>query len=309
MDYRLAHVSDLHLPLSGRMPPLRQLAGKRLLALLSWQRKRRHLHTARPLAALLSDLAAHAPDHLAITGDLTNLGLASEFLAARAWLERLGSSDRTSVIPGNHDRTAALPWLPGLGQWEPWMSGDADTPQSGGEAFPFLRRRGPLAILGLSSALPTPPFSAAGELGFRQIERAAVLLEQSGRDGLFRVVLIHHPPLPGREGGGRKALRDRAALAAMLGRSGAELVLHGHLHVSRLGTLPGPGGPILMLGVPAGSASRARPELAGWHLHRIARKGAEWRLTTLARGYDPVSDRFHTTGEWTATIGATGPPQ
>ena len=300
MDFSLAHLSDLHLPLPATLPPWRQLAGKRLLAFLSWQRKRRRIHTLRPLEALLADLATHAPDHVAITGDLTNLALPSEFIAARRWIDRLGPPGRISVVPGNHDRMVAMPWAPGLGQWAPWMAGDPPTADDA--MFPFLRRRGPLAIIGLSSAVPTPPGSAAGQLGTRQVEQAAALLDWTGREGLCRVVLIHHPPIMG-EGGRRKALRDRASFCAMLKRSGAELVLHGHHHVSRLLTLPGPAGPILLLGVPSASAGVARPELARWHLHRIARDGAGWRLTTQARGYDPGMDRFRQVGEWTARLG------
>lgn len=304
MSYSLAHLSDPHLPLSAGTPPLRQLAGKRLLGFLSWQRKRRHIHQARPLAALLADLEAQAPDHVAVTGDLTNLGLPSEFLAARHWLGRIGTPDRVSVVPGNHDQTVSVPWPAGLGHWSPWMQGDGEPPSAADDRspFPFLRRRGPLAILGLSSAVPTLPFSAAGRLGRRQIEAAAALLDQAGREGLCRVVLIHHPPVIG-EGGWRKALRDRAAFSAMLRGHGAELVLHGHHHVTRLAILPGPAGPIPVSEVPAASAIVARPELAGWHLHHIVREAPGWRLTTRSRRYDPASGRFHQSGERTTRLG------
>lgn len=307
MSYSLGHLSDPHLPLSAVTPPLRQLAGKRLLGFLSWQRKRRHIYQARPLAALLADLEAQAPDHVAVTGDLTNLGLPSEFLAARHWLGRIGTPDRISVVPGNHDQTVSVPWLSGLGQWGPWMQGDEESSSAadGRSPFPFLRRRGPLAVLGLSSAVPTLPFSAAGRLGQRQIEAAAALLDQTGREGLCRVVMIHHPPVIG-EGGRRKALRDRAAFSSMLRGHGAELVLHGHHHVTRLVTLPGPAGPIPVSEVPAASAVLAQPELAGWQLHRVVREGSGWRLTTRARRYDPVSGGFRQIREWTTRL---GPPQ
>lgn len=307
MSYSLGHLSDPHLPLSAVTPPLRQLAGKRLLGFLSWQRKRRHIYQARPLAALLADLEAQAPDHVAVTGDLTNLGLPSEFLAARHWLGRIGTPDRVSVVPGNHDQTVSVPWLSGLGQWGPWMQGDGESSSAadGRSPFPFLRRRGPLAVLGLSSAVPTLPFSAAGRLGQRQIEAAAALLDQTGREGLCRVVMIHHPPVIG-EGGRRKALRDRAAFSSMLRGHGAELVLHGHHHVTRLVTLPGPAGPIPVSEVPAASAVLAQPELAGWQLHRVVREGSGWRLTTRARRYDPVSGGFRQIREWTTRL---GPPQ
>ena len=81
MNFALAHLSDPHLPIpAGALRPLTQLAGKRSLAYLGWLRKRAG---AIPPEALLADIAAHGPDHVAVTGDLTNLALPVEFAAAR----------------------------------------------------------------------------------------------------------------------------------------------------------------------------------------------------------------------------------
>lgn len=254
-----------------------------------------------PLEALLADLAALAPDHLAVTGDLVNLAASVEMVAARRWLERLGQPEHVSVVPGNHDCTVSAPWADGIGQWEPWMRSDADTLPGASPAFPFLRRRGPLALIGLSSAVPTPLFFASGRVGAQQLSQAEAWLQQTAREGLFRVVLIHHPPVIG-EGGRRKALRDRSALADLLHRHGAELVLHGHHHVTRLAFLAGPARPIPVIGLPSASAGLGRPELARWHLHRVERDGQGWRLTTVARRYDPSSGQFRAAGDWTLRI-------
>jgi 3',5'-cyclic AMP phosphodiesterase CpdA len=301
MSFSLAHLSDLHLPPPPRETSLWRLSKKQVLAILSWHRKRHRIHTLRPLAALLGDLAAFAPDHLALTGDITNFAVPEEFRDAREWLDQRGPSSGLSVIPGNHDLTSAQPWRAGIGQWDAWSQGDQDTTQEGTDPFPFLKRRGPAAIIGLSSAVTTPVFSAAGQLGQAQRERLETLLGQARQEGLFRVVLIHHPPVMG-QGGPRKALRDRAALCAILQRVGAELVLHGHHHVTRLIGLPGPDGPIPVFGVPAALATIAQPEIAGWHFHRILRTDAGWRLTTIARRYDAGSGRFRQAAEWTMNL-------
>jgi 3',5'-cyclic AMP phosphodiesterase CpdA len=302
--FTLAHLSDPHLPIPLALPrPLRRLAGKRLLAYLSWRRKRHAVHSSHVLEELLSDLAAHAPDHMAITGDLTNLALPEEFIAARDWLARLGAPGRVTVVPGNHDATVPVPWPRGQGLWEPWMRGDEVRPD--GHRFPFLRRCGPVALLGLSSAVATPPFSAAGRLGRGQVARLRQALDDLGGQDLFRVVLVHHPPVAG-EGGRRKALRDRAALCDALREAGAELVLHGHHHVSRLVSLPGPLGPIPVIGLPPALSCIAAPEVARWHLHRITREAPAsggWSLSTEARAYDPATAAFRTAGRWTLRLG------
>lgn len=311
VTFSLAHLTDPHLPLPGGMPPLFHLRPKQELALLSWRRKRRLISTTVPLEALLADLEAQAPDHLAVTGDLVNLAAPAEMAAARRWLERLGEPARVSVVPGNHDCMVPAPWPDGIGQWEPWMRGDADPGPGAAPPFPFLRRRGPLALICLSSAVPTPLFLASGRVGPQQLLQAGAWLQQTAREGLFRVVLIHHPPVIG-EGGRRKALRDRSALAGLLHRHGAELVLHGHHHVSRLAFLAGPAGPIPVIGLPSASAGLARPEVARWHLYGVERDGAGWRLTTTARCYDPSSGQFRAAGSWTLRIdsaGSAGPGQ
>ena len=63
---------------------------KRGLGYLNWLRKRRAIHRPEVLAAIVADLKAQQPDHIAVTGDLVNLSLSNEFAPARAWLDALG---------------------------------------------------------------------------------------------------------------------------------------------------------------------------------------------------------------------------
>ena len=102
----LAHLSDPHLaPLPWPHP--RELLSKRGLGYLNWLRKRRSIHRADMLAALVADLKAHAPDHIAVTGDLVNLSLTNEFAPALAWLDGLGDPRDVTLVPGNHDPMCA----------------------------------------------------------------------------------------------------------------------------------------------------------------------------------------------------------
>ena len=126
-----------------------------------------------------------------------------------------------------------------------------------------LAEPGPLALIGLSSAIPTKPFVASGRLGPPQLAAAETLLRalatEPGRP--CRVVMIHHPPHPGGASPGRE-LKDAAAFTAMIGRVGADLILHGHNHIASLARIAGPGGrsvPIVGVpGSPAEDTSRER---------------------------------------------------
>ena len=132
----------------------------------------------------------------------------------------------------------------------PWMRGD-----DGGQTFPYLRSRDGVAIIGLCTGVPTLPFVASGRLGAEQLIRLKSLLRKT-RDEI-RVVLLHHPPVDG--GGGIRNLGDHRALADLLAHEGAELVLHGHSHAISRKSLPGPKGPIPVLGICSASSIGRNP--------------------------------------------------
>src|SRR4051812_18357233 len=225
----LAHVSDPHL---APLPKARvaEFAGKRAIGLVNWRRRRRLVHRTDVLAQIVRDLATRIPDHIAVTGDLVNLSLAGEYAPARRFLESLGLPTDVPVVPGNHDIYVRGAAREPASHWSPYMRGDdaaaAGAPSGGDAKFPFMRRRGPLALIGLSSAVPTPPFMATGRLGAHQLDKLGALLARGEDEERFRVVLLHHPPVRQRAQY-FKRLIDGRALRATLAQHGAELVLHG----------------------------------------------------------------------------------
>jgi 3',5'-cyclic AMP phosphodiesterase CpdA len=284
----LAHLSDPHLSsLSGVRPG--DLFNKRLLGYLSWLRKRRSIHCPNILEALLRDLAEVAPDHVAVTGDLTHLGLPDEFRQAALWLRRLGPPERVTVVPGNHDTYVAAPMQETFSPWAPYLAGDEESVTG---IYPSLRVRGPAALIGLSSARPSLPFLAVGSLGRRQLARFENMLEQAGRQGLLRIVLIHHPPVPGSTAW-RKRLTDARLFTEVLARQGAELILHGHTHVSMERELVAGRWNIPVFGVPSASDSGSNPQRsARYNLYRFQRRAGGWALLLTARAYSQLEKRF-----------------
>ena len=222
------------------------------------------------------------PDHIALTGDLVNVALPEEFRRAAAWLAAFDGPDRLTVIPGNHDVYVPIPWDQGLGLWGAYMAGDGQPPAAGFDVFPTLRRRDGVALIGLSTGVPKPPLLATGDLGPAQIARAEQLLAETGREGLCRIVLIHHPPLLDQSR--FKHLTDAAAFQAMIRRVGCEAILHGHNHRSEIARIAGPQGPVPVLGVTSASAAPgSKYGRARYHLIRIERDGEGW----TAQARDP----------------------
>ena len=280
MPFTLAHLSDPHLaPLPT--PRLGELMNKRLTGYLNWLRKRRFVHERAVLDRIVADLKAQSSDHIAVTGDIANLALPEEFARSRAWLESLGSPQNVSLVPGNHDAYVAGGLEQAARQWRPYMADDDGTMR-----FPYLRRRGTLALIGLSTAVPTAPFMATGRLGSAQLAALAQMLEALKREPLFRVVLIHHPPVS--QAARHKRLTDAEGLLRVIAAQGAELLLHGHDHRAMLNWLAGPDGArVPSVGVPSASATPGMSkDAAGYNLYRIDGKPGAWRCEMIARGID-----------------------
>jgi len=286
-QFTLCHLSDVHLT---PMPSLGAagIAFKQALGLVNWRLKRHKLHDRATLDKLMRDVTVMGPDHILVSGDLVNISHPSEMAAARTWLEGLGGAADVSVVPGNHDTLVARPPGDGFERWAAWMTGEPveglETPgleaaaRGAGRAaaFPFVRRRGPLALVGISSSVPTPPFHAQGWLGEQQLHRLETTLRALSREGLFRVVAVHHPPLPGQMQW-RCCLRDAERLQDVLRTAGAELVLHGHKHERMEAAVAVPGGTAPVLGISSASTrSGTARRLAAYRLiafHWASRKG------------------------------------
>ncbi len=268
--FTLAHISDPHLSAVPKLGFV-DLASKRLFGFYNWRRNRAHTFAPAVLAGLVADIHAAAPDHVAITGDLVNLGLESEFIAAAEWLRSVAPPADATLIPGNHDAympasTAAFSEI-----WGDYMRGDGHA--IGPVVFPFVRRRGPVALVGVSSAVATPPLMATGTIGERQIGELAHILEGLGREGLFRVVLVHHSPMAV---SWYRRLTDAGRFLAAIAKTGAELILHGHEHRTTVEHVPVPGGRAPVVGVAAASV---RP--------REGRPGGSYCLYRIETGRSP----------------------
>ncbi|HZP20350.1 MAG TPA: metallophosphoesterase [Bauldia sp.] len=292
--FRLAHISDPHL---GPLPEidLADLANKRIFGLVNWRRNRKYSHAPDVLQALCDDIRAQGADHVAVTGDLVNLGLPAEFVAARAWLECFGAGRDVTVVPGNHDA-----YIPGAlddaaDAWADFMSGDG---ADGEVAFPFVRRRGRVALIGMSSAIPTAPLMATGEIGGGQAAALASRLTSLKRSGHFRVILIHHPPESPPIAWSRRLI-DGDLFRRAVADAGAELILHGHNHRTRVNSIPGRDGPVPVIGAAAASLSPRQPIRAGgsYCLFEIDDAAEHFSCRMIERGVRQAGGRVETLSE------------
>lgn len=300
-SFIFAHLSDPHLT-SLRNIRVRDLLNKRALGYLSWRLHRRFEYRGEVLAALVRDLHCIRPEHIIITGDLTHLGLPCEFLEVKKWLHLLGPPSQVTVIPGNHDAYIATDWAHTFVHWLEYMVSDAGQDCVGKKLdtrtlFPSLRIRRETAFIGLSSVRPGKPFFALGSVGQIQLQKLGHILAQTGRQGLFRIVMIHHPPQPGIVTW-RRRLTDSRELRLLIAQQGVEMVLHGHAHRSSMAWLKTPAGHAPAIGVPSASAtSRKSGYSAQYNIYSLSQNAYGWEITIEVRGYAPKEGRFIVEGE------------
>ena len=290
--FRLAHISDIHLSPLPRVR-YRELASKRITGYINWLRNRKGAMHGTVLDKLVADMLAQAPNHIAVTGDLVNLALNLEIDIAADWLSKLGNPDDVSVVPGNHDA-----YVPGAldrscRKWEPWMRGDGIDNRGKRPQFPYMRVRDDVAMIGVSSARATAPFMASGDFRSAQAKRLAAALDEAGAHGLFRVVMIHHPPIHGATPT-HKRLYGIRRFQKIIRKHGAQLVIHGHTHLATKYEIDGPNGQVPVICVPSASQNYGghKPP-ARYNIFNIDRKpDGGWYCLWEQHGIEDVSERI-----------------
>ena len=290
--FLLAHVTDPHFRgFAGAGPA--DFMNKRALGTLNLLVNRTRKHKMELLEALREDMRAQAPDHLALTGDFANVSLPGEWRAALAWIDRCGLEPAAiSVIPGNHDAYVESVVVSRAFErlFAPYMTHDLAPRSDAGERadYPYVQIRDGVAFVGVSSSVATGDAGAWGRIGDEQLARLEAMLVAPELTGKTRVVLIHHPPVRQKHGEERN-LKDRAALAAVLARVGADLVLHGHDHQDERTELAGPNGkPIPVIGGGSASYTGGPERRSRYNLFEV--EGAH--ITWITRAHDEPSDTF-----------------
>jgi len=276
---RIAHLSDLHLlDLEGAVPG--RLFNKRFTGWVNLKLKRGHHHKPHPVRAAALEIKRLEIDHVAITGDLSNLALEREFDRVKDLLENdLGlSADRISIVPGNHD--AYTRGAVRAGRFAEWFAPfiTSDLPElAGSNGFPFVRLRGPIAIIGLSTAVARPPLVASGALGDAQLERLGRVLTHPEVLGRTVVILQHHPihNPTSRVKTLLEGLTDAAREIELLADLERGLVLHGHLHRRIHRSLMTPRGTVDAIGSTSASLLHEDVDrMAGFNVYTFDDAGA-----------------------------------
>jgi 3',5'-cyclic AMP phosphodiesterase CpdA len=292
---KIAHFSDLHLlDLTG--VPFTRFLNKRLTGWVNLRLKRGSIHRAAYVEAIARAIAAERFDHVVVTGDLTNLALESEFERVRSLLaDTLGMDPgQVTVVPGNHDlyTRGARDSRRFDAFMGPWLKSDlpALAADVSGARFPVVKLRGPVAFIGLSSAVPRLPLVAAGELGDAQLAALRDVLAHPEVKRRTPVIAVHHPPVHpwSRTKAHVEGLRDARHLVALLAMQSRGMVLHGHLHRRIQRDLSTSTGTVRQVGATSASLFHADADrMAGFNVYELGDSDGEPRLRVEAFVYHP----------------------
>ncbi len=274
---RIAHFSDLHL-LSFDGVGVGRFLNKRLTGFMMLRFHRKSVHKPHAVRAVADQVKAAGVDHVCITGDLTNLALEPEFELVRRFLEDdLGlRPDQVSVIPGNHDvYTSGSARKRRFEQYfGPYIA--SDLPQFGvehfGAKYPYVKLRGHVAIIGMSTAVPRMPMVAAGRFGSAQIDQLEHILEHAEVKARTKVILQHHPAhnLKNRVVAYMEGLHDSRHMVRTLQKLEHGMILHGHSHIRVRRTITTKMGTIDVVGATSASLlSSNRHRHAGFNLYEF----------------------------------------
>ncbi len=179
-----------------------------------------HFGTEDPAVAegLLADLCEIQPALLVNSGDLTQRGRASQFIAARAFLDRIPFPQLT--VPGNHDiplYDVTRRFLAPLARYRRYIAK---------ELCPMFQTE-QLAVMGVNTARSFTWKN--GRISLDQIEQIKSTFCAMPFP-LFKVLVTHHPFVPPPDDPSPALVGRGGQAIDALDACGADLLLAGHLH-------------------------------------------------------------------------------
>ena len=296
---RIAHLSDLHIsPVPPPKPWIEAVHLKQVLGYINWLRDR-SAHSRLTLGATMAAIAGVTPNAIALSGDIIELGMSSEFAAGATVLADLSSIAPLALTLGNHDLYTLAASRRALAYWERFLPGEATTAHDPRAAFPQVWSSGPLALITLCSGTPTWLFSAEGAIGGTQMQRLDAMLAALDRTAQVPVLHIHHPPDIARLSPLQR-LRDGDLLLDVMARHDCPLILHGHTHRGDIREVSRAGKKLVLAGTSSASAvATGGAAAAGFNLIDLSRRDGCVHIMLKAQRFDGGAYITFDKREWT----------
>ncbi len=239
---------------------------------------------AQVVAALVPLVASLSPNLVVVSGDLTQRAKPEQFREARRFLDALPKPQ--IVVPGNHDvplynvfQRFAQP----LHKYRRFITEDLE---------PF-HLDDEIAVAGINTARSLT--FKDGRLNEEQMQRLHDRFAPL-HDSLTKIVVTHHPfDLPEGHVDAKVVGRAEAAMRVFR-KSGAHILLSGHLHLSHVGSsekrYPLDGYSVMLIQAGTATSTRSRGETNSFNVIRIC--GSQVEVERWA--WQPQEARFQPSG-------------
>ena len=157
--------------------------------------------------------------------------------------------------------------------------------------FPYLKVRNEIALIGLSTAIPTLPFMCYGKIGKDQLIKLEDIFIYLSKKNYFKILILHHPihkigPF------NYKGLLDNDKLIKLLDDYNIELLLHGHLHKDSITYLKTKNSIIPCFGIPSSSNVNKKAKQFSYNKYEIYKMNDEWNFNVYRRIYKNDINEF-----------------
>ena len=330
---RIAWLSDLHVAADDKnvpfsVNPVRGWAAKLMWPMSSPLAKHFQL---RNVETILNRVQTIRPDHILVTGDLTNYAQSSQFDSVRSLFLGVQASitgqasqalaaTLWTILPGNHDvtdeETDHNSDCPNLGRFfRSFGSTYESVRPRGDDPFPVIKvltgRQGNISIrlIGLDSTVNAPVWkigvNARGRIRDKQMQRLNEIVGPNASGDLTLIALHHHPVviphlvsdledhfLSLEEKDGRNLIKLSA-------NTDVSAILHGHFHrFSSWSVLTPKGKHMSIIGSPAGTLNLPDTEEQFLELRESERETADG----LQHGLALFVHRRNAGGDWKETF-------
>jgi len=293
LKYTISHISDLHLPMN-EIPDYKELFNKRIIGLINWHLNRKNNHNENIIKDLISDLKKQTYDHLIVSGDLVNLSLENEYINASETLKKINIPENISLVPGNHDHYIKMDYDRSIFHWKDYIQTDellSNNFKMKKDAFPYLKIRNDVALIGLSTAIPTLPFMCYGKIGKDQLKNLEDIFIYLSKKEYFKILILHHPihnvgPF------NFKGILDNNKLIKLLNNYNIELLLHGHLHRDSITYLKTKKSIIPCFGIPSSSKISKKEKQTSYNKYEIHKANNKWSFNAFRCIYKNDTKRF-----------------
>ena len=284
----ISHISDIHLPITLK-PNFRDLLNKRLFGFINHSSNRKKIHDIENVKMIFDDILKNPDGHTILTGDIVNLSLRSEFELASDFLGGYFPKEKLSIIPGNHDYYVKCDYEDSMYMLRRYT--ENNTSYSQASPFPYLKLFNDIAIIGISTAVVSPPLMSWGRVSKTQLDVIAEILRSLSKDNYFIVLLLHHPL---HEFGflNFKGLLNKNSLIEVLKEFDINLILHGHLHTESQKKIFLNEVNVPCFGAP--STSKENKGKLSFLKYDIDKVNDKWNLKVYRRNYIMQTKKFET---------------